>query len=217
MRSSKEIINLIKSMREKKGLSLEELGRRVGIAKSTLSRYETGQREFPVNDIDKYADVLGTTIEFLLDLPGMSIAETKAVYGTSKQVPFYGSIAAGVPLEMLPIDDYIEIPAGIASQYPNAFLLKIDGDSMNKIVPNGAFALIAPCQEVNNGDVAAVVVNAHDATLKRFYKLQNSIALESDSHNPTFKTHTYSTQEELNNVKIIGKMVWYMSAPNIKY
>lgn len=66
MRSSNEIIHLIKHLRETKKMSIEELARRVGIAKSTQSRYENGQRDFPINDIGLYAGALDTTIEYLL-------------------------------------------------------------------------------------------------------------------------------------------------------
>lgn len=68
MRDSKEIIRIIKKMRENKKMSVEELAKRVGIAKSTQSRYESEQRDFPINDIGSYADALDTTVEFLLDI-----------------------------------------------------------------------------------------------------------------------------------------------------
>lgn len=68
MRNSKEIIRIIKKLRENKKMSVEELAKRVGIAKSTQSRYESEQRDFPINDIGLYANALDTTVEFLLDI-----------------------------------------------------------------------------------------------------------------------------------------------------
>ncbi|GIP17805.1 hypothetical protein J40TS1_34470 [Paenibacillus montaniterrae] len=68
MRNSKEVIRLIKKLRESKEMSVEELANRVGIAKSSLSRYENEQRSFPINDIGLYANALGTTVEFLLGI-----------------------------------------------------------------------------------------------------------------------------------------------------
>lgn len=73
MRSSNEIIKIIKNLRENKKMSLEELSKRVGIAKSTLSRYENGQRDFPINDIGKYAMVLEVSVEHLLGIDGPSV------------------------------------------------------------------------------------------------------------------------------------------------
>lgn len=68
MRTSKEIIRLIKNLRVQKEMSVEELANRVGIAKSTLSRYENEHRDFTVNDIGLYANALGTSIEYLLGI-----------------------------------------------------------------------------------------------------------------------------------------------------
>src|SRR5690606_16004283 len=102
MRSSKEVIGLIKKLREQKGWSLDELARRVGVAKSTLSRYESGQREFPINDIGIYADVLGTTIEYLLGIEKEKHREL---------IPLVGTICAGDGLlAEQNIEDYVYYP-----------------------------------------------------------------------------------------------------------
>lgn len=80
MRNSKEIIQLIKKFREAKGLSVEELSKRVGIAKSTLSRYENEQRDFPINDIELYANALDTTVEYLLGITPNDTTHTIAAH-----------------------------------------------------------------------------------------------------------------------------------------
>lgn len=218
MKSSKDVVKMIKHLREKKGLSLEELSKRVGIAKSTLSRYESGQREFPINDIGKYADVLDTTVGELLGIHMTAESPASYIVPTSKEVPLYGSIAAGIPLEMIDVKEYIEIPLQIAKRYPNAFLLTVNGESMNKVVPNGAYALIDPVEDISNGDVVAVTVNGFEATLKRFYKLNNSIVLEPDSHDPAHGPQTFDcTKEECESVRVIGRLVWFMSPIEMKF
>lgn len=68
MRTNEEIIVLIKQLQNKKGLSLSELARRTNVAKSTLSRYLSGSREFPLNLADKFASVLDVTTPFLLGM-----------------------------------------------------------------------------------------------------------------------------------------------------
>ncbi|MNI83995.1 LexA repressor [compost metagenome] len=118
---------------------------------------------------------------------------------------------------MIPVEDYIDVPRTIVEQYPDAFLLKVNGDSMNKIVPNGTYALVTPCKEVVNGDIVAVAVNGYDATLKRLYKLQNTTVLEPDSYNPDHEAQTYKSGDEDSVIQIIGKMVWFMSPYNIKF
>lgn len=68
MRTNDEIISLIQENIDEKGLSMSELARRVGIAKSTMSRYFNKTREFPLNRADDFAKVLGITPEYLLGI-----------------------------------------------------------------------------------------------------------------------------------------------------
>jgi phage repressor protein C with HTH and peptisase S24 domain len=68
MRTNDEIILLIQKNIDEKDISMSELARRVGIAKSTMSRYFNKTREFPLNRADDFARVLGITPEYLLGI-----------------------------------------------------------------------------------------------------------------------------------------------------
>lgn len=68
MRTNEEIISLIQEEAKKKGMSMSELARRVGIAKSTMSRYFNKTREFPLNKADDFAKIFNITPEFLLGI-----------------------------------------------------------------------------------------------------------------------------------------------------
>ena len=68
MRTNEEIIFLIQEEAKKKGMSMSELARRVGIAKSTMSRYFNKTREFPLNKADDFARIFNITPEFLLGI-----------------------------------------------------------------------------------------------------------------------------------------------------
>lgn len=68
MRTNEEIISLIQEESKKKGMSMSELARRVGIAKSTMSRYFNKTREFPLNKADDFARIFNITPEFLLGI-----------------------------------------------------------------------------------------------------------------------------------------------------
>ncbi len=66
MRNSKEIGAIVKSLRKEKGISLTELSEKLGLNKSTVSRYENGSRKIPMDDIAQFANILGVSPEFLL-------------------------------------------------------------------------------------------------------------------------------------------------------
>lgn len=131
--------------------------------------------------------------------------------GSFVEVPLYGSIAAGEPIEMLAVDEAHGIPCEVAAMHPGAFLLKVKGESMNRILPNGCYALVDPCDEVEApGAPYAVCVNGFDATIKRVRPLANGFELVPDSTDPTFRAKVYDYGDPgSETVTLIGRVVWY--------
>ncbi len=121
--------------------------------------------------------------------------------------PVYGKISAGLPnwaeecLEgYLPIDPNL---MGIINP-EECFFLRVDGESMNKVIRNGAYALIRKQDIVENGEIAAVLVNGFDATLKKFSKQGNLVILEPMSEDSSFTTQVYNKDTQ---IKILGKYI----------
>lgn len=127
-------------------------------------------------------------------------------------VPLYGSIAAGTPIEMMEVENTHPIPAKVHDAYPDAFLLKVEGDSMNHILPNGCYALVEPSNEVEaDGKPYAVCVNGYDATIKRVKKLANGFQLVPDSTDPTYPVQTFNYNEPgTETITVIGRVVYYV-------
>lgn len=119
--------------------------------------------------------------------------------------PVYGRISAGIPnwaeecLEShLPLDpDLMNI-----NNPEECFFLRVNGESMNKLVRNGAYALIRRQDVVENGDIAVVLVDNYDATLKKFTKHGDVVVLEPMSNDPNFQTQIYDKNTD---IKILGK------------
>lgn len=121
--------------------------------------------------------------------------------------PVYGQISAGQPnwaeecLEgYLPIDPNL---MNIVNP-EECFFLCVNGESMNKVVRNGAYALIRKQDMVENGEIAVVLVNGYDATLKKFTKNNDVVVLEPMSDDPSFQTQIYDKNTP---IKIIGKYI----------
>jgi len=74
MRTNDEIINILIKLKEEKGYSLTELAKKVGMAKSALSRYFNKNREFPLNRVNEFAKALGVTAEYILGFEDPGIA-----------------------------------------------------------------------------------------------------------------------------------------------
>lgn len=122
----------------------------------------------------------------------------------------YGQISAGQPnwakecIEgRLPLDTDL---MGIVNPEEH-FFLRVNGESMNKVIKNGAFALIHKQDLVDDGDIAVVLVNGYDATLKKFTKQGDFVILEPQSNDESFKSQVY---DKTTPIKIIGKYVGKM-------
>lgn len=122
-------------------------------------------------------------------------------------IPIYGQISAGLPnwaeecLEgHLPIDPNL---MNIINP-EECFFLRVNGESMNKVIRNGAYALIRKQDIVENGDIAAVLVNGDDATIKKFTRQNELVILEPMSNDDSFTLQIY---DKNTSIKILGKYI----------
>lgn len=202
MRTNEEIIDLLDNLRNEKNMSISELARNVGMAKSAVSRYFNKTREFPLNRTDDFAKALNVKSEYIL---GLDFPKPTNIVFTEKiiNIPTVGSIAAGTPiLAEQNIEEYIPV---IASSVPNGELiaLNICGDSMAPGIPDNSKVIIRLQSEVEDGEIAAVLVNGDtEATLKRI-KRQNGLMMlipDNTSYDPIIVTKETPA-------RIIGKAV----------
>ncbi len=213
MRNADEIIAYIKSLRKKRKMSLDELASKVGIAKSTLSRYENGSREFPINDVHLYAEALGVSTFNILGIP-----ETLEQPNNIKRIPFYGNVAAGALSVIEPTIqqdvEYIELPHHLLGKYSNSidlFAMKVNGESMNRIIPNGSIVIAKEC-EITEYKENDIVIFSHDNeySLKRFRPndVEGGYLFKSESTNECFKDIFISSSTDID-FKICAKVITY--------
>ena len=117
-----------------------------------------------------------------------------------------GRVAAGIPLNAVEeIIDTEEIPEEMA-RTGEYFGLQIKGHSMEPRICDGDVVIVRQQSDVEDGDIAIVLVNGSDGTCKRIKRYQDSLALLP--LNPTYEPMIYSKEEvETLPVKIIGKVV----------
>lgn len=123
-----------------------------------------------------------------------------------KKFRMLGEIACGKPIFCNEeYDTFIDASANIDAD----FCLKAKGDSMiNARIYDGDIVFIKQTPMVNNGEIAAVIVG-DEATLKRvYYNEDNKLVLSAE--NPQYAPLVY-TNEELNNINILGRAVAFMS------
>lgn len=214
MRTNDEIIKILETLREEQNISLSELSRRVGMAKSALSRYFNKTRQFPVNKVNDFAKALNTTPQYILGFEetGQTITNKviPVVQTTIHSITVYGKVCAGDGIEALedPIDNIGDPYYRIKQE---KFALLVDGDSMNNVVDNGMYAIIEKRPIVNNGEIAVVLIDNEVGMLKRFYRLDEStVILKPESSNPEHKSMVFEGQE-INRLQILGRYLGCVS------
>ena len=114
---------------------------------------------------------------------------------------------------MLEINERYPVPISIFQKHPNAFYLKVEGESMNRVLPNESYALIDPAQrDVQDGKVYAISVDSSSATIKRIHVLENEAGFElrPDSYDPLFKPAVFKQADQnIHTLQTLGLVVWY--------
>jgi len=131
-------------------------------------------------------------------LPGASVAQPAETI----QLPLYGRIAAGTPIEALRDNSQrIDIPATMLGRGEH-YALEVDGDSMiNAGILDGDTVIIQECDTANTGEIVVALVDEQEATLKRLRRRGDSIALEAA--NPAYETRLYGSDR----VQVQGRLV----------
>lgn len=204
-------MNRIKKFREELNLTQQDLADKLNCSKSVIGLYESETRKPSLEVLIKLSNIFNCSIDYLLGKtdvrkPVENINTPKKYY----MCPVYGRISAGQPnwaeecIEgRLPID--IELMNIVNPE--ECFFLRVNGESMNKEIQNGSYALIRKTDSVDDGDIAVVLVNGYDATLKVFNRQGDFILLEPMSTDSSFKTQVYGKDTE---IKIIGKYIGKM-------
>jgi repressor LexA len=125
-----------------------------------------------------------------------------------RQVPLYGLVAAGTPIDALrDPDDHITLPEDFIGRR-ECFALKIDGQSMvGAGIMDGDVVLIEPAETADNDDIVVALVDGDYATLKRLRREGQSIELHPD--NPEHMVQRYGADQVQVQGKLIGLLRQY--------
>lgn len=199
--------NILKKIRTDKGLTQEELAKKINTSRSNIANYENEKNMPSIEVLEKLSSILNCSIDYLL---GNTDDKKTNVSDKLFLIPILGRVPAGEPLladenieGYLPID-----PSMYGIDKPDGFFfLVVQGESMNKIVTNGAYVLVRKQDFCDDNDVIVAIVNGDDeVTLKRFKDLGNGfIELKPESTFNEFSSRIVNTKDT--SFKILGKVI----------
>lgn len=183
-----------------RGISLYRLGKEIGISTASLTQWKKGVSSPSIKSVKKIADYFGVSVDYFVAQPSGAPASST---NHTHWIPVLGRVAAGIPAEMVEdVLDYEEIDNSVGE----AFALVINGDSMAPQLLKGDVVIVRRQEDVENGDVAIVAVDGHDATCKRVIKTEGGVILQP--MNPEYAPVHYSDEEILSlPVTILGRVV----------
>lgn len=195
----------IRMLRKRKGLTQTELGEKLGVKTNAVSKWECGRVEdIPMSKVKAMSVLFDVPPSFLIDDEQLPSNATPLDVQSFHRIPILGRIAAGLPLYAEQnIEGYTLTDLNGGAEY---FALRVKGDSMNAArIQEGDVLIVRRQEEVENGEVAIVMVGDDDATVKRFYSTGNTVTLMPQSTNPQHQAQMYDLRKT--KIKVLGKVV----------
>lgn len=196
----------IQQLMDSQGFKQSDLARMTGIDKSSISLYLSGKYKPKGDKVHLIAKALHADPAFIMGFDTEPNVPSNIIpIPQMKKIPLLGTIACGEPILA---EENIENYVIVDSESKVDFALKCKGDSMiNARIFDGDIVYIHAQSDVENGQIAAVLID-NEATLKKVYKYPNKLVLSPC--NPMYDDLVY-TKEQLNDIRILGKAVIFVS------
>ncbi len=206
----------LKKLREKRNLTIMALSEISGVGNGTIGNIERGENKGRVETLEKLSTALNLSSEERRELFSCIVPDdvklSKDKFSKDKlsvveldcKIPVYSKVFAGENgvLEFGELIEYINIPS--LRNGTEIIGIKVDGDSMERTIPQGATILVKKDVEVSDNEIGVFIHN-NNPLVKRFRKKENEAYLISDNNN-----YMPIAIREGDEFYIVGKVVEYL-------
>ncbi len=113
-----------------------------------------------------------------------SVEPVEEEASSSVALPLLGTVAAGLPIEAIEVEERLEVPAAMVPAGRDCFALRVRGDSMiDEQIRDGDIVVVESRPEARDGETVVALVRGEDATLKKLYRRGAQVRLQPA--NPT--------------------------------
>lgn len=201
----------LQELRKARGYSQQDVASLIGVGRTTYLKYENGDNR-PTRKLNELARLFNVSTDYLLgltDTPTESLTQPLSPSLSKERgvrIPVLGRVVAGIPIEAIEeVIDWEEIPQKMAAT-GKFFALRVCGHSMEPTILEGDVVIVRQQEDVDSGDIAIVLVNGDEATVKRVKKQKDGITLIA-TNTSVYEPHFYSNQEIHDlPVRVVGKV-----------
>lgn len=205
----------LKSYRKAAGLTQAQLGAKVHKSAQVISNLERGYTTgLTANDYQAIANSLNIPLSELieghqdLNKPAIRNIPYASVPHITYRIPVLGRVAAGEPIYAdEDVIGYERIDEKYANNGFDYFALRVSGQSMEPSILDGDTVIVRRQDFIEDGQIAVVLIDGEDATVKEVKKVSDGIMLIA--HNPAVFSPRVFTKEEIESkpVQIIGRVI----------
>lgn len=191
--------------------NLRQLANETEIPYTTLWDYYTNPirlEKANLTYIKKIANRLNCSVDYLVydNITDFDNAESVDIDDDVVQIPVYGTIKAGIPIEsQTDVIDYVEIPKSWLKGGKQFYGLKIVGDSMFPKYLENDIVIFEQNNDTSlyNGKDCAIMINGTESTFKKLLVNEQGIVLQS--YNTAYDIMMFSKEEVENKpIKVVG-------------
>ncbi|MFR1015258.1 LexA family protein [Veillonella sp.] len=205
---NKEIMaSNIKYYMERHGIDRNKVCADLGFKYTTFTDWINAKTYPRIDKIEMMANYFGISKSDLVESKDKKKSSINFVNRVGVQIPILGSVIAGTPISAIEdILGYEEITPELAST-GTFFCLKVKGSSMEPRLFEDDIIVVKQQPDIESGEVAVVIVNGDEATVKQIKKADNGITLIG--YNVAVYPPTFYSNEDIINlpVTIIGKVI----------
>lgn len=188
----------LRKLRRERNLTQTELANSLNVSNGTIAMWETEKRQPDLDMVSRIASFFNVSVDYLMGREQKvdnNVAGVQLARQTIK-IPVYGTIPAGVPIEMIEdsfIEDYEDISADLLRGGNKYFALKVKGDSMLPKFEDGDVLILKQTEDCENGAFCAVSINHTECTFKKVIKKMSGLTLMP--LNPDFEPLFFTNKE----------------------
>ncbi|HCV7984621.1 XRE family transcriptional regulator [Staphylococcus aureus] len=202
--------NSIKEIRLNNRLSKVEMARKLDVSEGTIRMWESGRTEPRMGMVEKISSLFNVSKGYLLgEIEEIVLPE----FDSEIEVPYFGKVSAGNFEEVAIDNEKLKVPPfAFNGRKPSEYIaLKINGDSMNKILANGSYIIVhdyrKSCDHKLNSNDILVLRLGGEYTVKRVRRTETKLHLDPVSYSDEFKTNSYDL-DSIDEIEVIGKVIY---------